>query len=70
MLYTLYQHAFLRLRTVPSIHLFPAISGRGEVENGECRRIVHSRIEIIREHKTQTEQLGEYISTPCICVVL
>ena len=49
-------------KTVPSIHLFPAISGRGEVEKEERRsREWHNTfgIEIIGEHKEQTKQLGE-----------
>ena len=49
-------------KTVPSIHLFPAISGRGEVEKEESRSREWQNtfgIEIIGEHKEQTKQLRE-----------
>ena len=59
-------------KTVPSIHLFPAISGRGEVEKEESStREWHNTfgIEIIGEHKEQTKQLGEWNRKENSCVV-
>ena len=58
-------------KTVPSIHLFPAISGRGEVEKEESSTRVHNifGIEIIGEHKEQTKQLGEQNREQNWCVI-